>query len=216
MRVKSEYNPVTNTGHEVCVWNSGDGIGAMLHQDGPEFATLQYASDGVNFEIKGQVQEFIRLQPWNTEYPEAAGLYRPINDDVSPVTGVSWGLCHQLTRAQGKYWMYLKRFESVNKQIIVDDDNNDGIVLSTKDINPVNQLKIYPNPVSNILNINASTLTNYVVDIISINGKTIKREIDKSFDDTIDVSDLNQGFYILKITNMKSNEVFYKNFVKGK
>ncbi|MBB3699194.1 family 43 glycosylhydrolase [Flammeovirga yaeyamensis] len=127
--VKSPQNPITNTGHEVCVWNSENGVALMLHQDGPEYGTVQYAEDGVNFEIKGKVNDFV-LQDYSSDYPEAAGLYRPVTDDKSPVTGVSWGICHTLTRSGGKFWMYLRRFESKDKSIIVDDSDNEGIVLT--------------------------------------------------------------------------------------
>lgn len=126
--VKSEYNPVTNTGHEVCVWNSGDGIAIMLHQDGPEYGTIQYAEDGVNFEIMGKVNGFV-LDDYSSDYPEAAGVYRPVSEEVSPVSGVSWGLCHVLTREGGNYWMYLKRFENEDKQFVIDDADINGIEL---------------------------------------------------------------------------------------
>ena len=49
--VKSPYNPVTNSGHEVCVWHYDGGIAALLTTDGPEKNTIQWAADGVNFEI---------------------------------------------------------------------------------------------------------------------------------------------------------------------
>ncbi|OHX64295.1 hypothetical protein NH26_22100 [Flammeovirga pacifica] len=127
--VKSPQNPITNTGHEVCVWNAEDGIALMLHQDGPEYGTIQYAADGVNFEIKGKVNDFV-LQDYSSEYPEAAGLYRPVTVDKSPVTGVSWGICHTLTRSQGKFWMYLRRFENKDKTVMVDDADNEGIILT--------------------------------------------------------------------------------------
>ena len=49
--VKSPYNPVTNSGHEVCVWLYRGGVAALLTTDGPEKNTIQYAADGINFEI---------------------------------------------------------------------------------------------------------------------------------------------------------------------
>ncbi len=125
--VKSPLNPITNTGHEVCVWNSGEGIALMLHQDGPEYGTIQYAEDGVNFEIKGKVEEFV-LRDYNTHFPEAAGVYRPVEKEKSPVTGVSWGISHRLQNSDGKFWMFMQRFESKNKDIIVDDKNISGII----------------------------------------------------------------------------------------
>lgn len=216
--IKSPYNPITNTGHEVCVWNSGEGIAVMLHQDGPEYGTLQYAEDGINFEIKGQVNDFV-LMDYSSDYPEAAGLYRPVSNEVSPVSGVSWGLCHVLTREQGPSWMYLKRFENVDKRSILDDANNNGIeldVLSTIDIAPTdNQFNIYPNPVKNTIHIKTKEPNTYFVEIISLAGQTIKKDIYESKTGSINLSDLGEGFYILKLVNANNNKTYHKSFVKN-
>lgn len=214
--VKSKYNPITNTGHEVCVWNSGKGIGIMLHQDGPEFGTLQYAEDGENFDIKGKITDFVRTNHNSFDYPEAAGLYRSINKEVSPVSGVSWGICHQLTREQGSFWMYLKRFENVNKKIIVDDADNKGINLdrlSSKKTNPAIKVGVYPNPTSNNLYIDSVEPGNYNLEIISISGQIVKTETYNSTTvDSINVSDIKKGVYVLKLKNKKNT--YKANFIK--
>lgn len=93
--IKSEYNPVTNSGHETCLWKYKDGIAALLTTDGPERNTIQYAKDGINFEIKAYIKHA----------PEAPGPYRPENPDDDPLSGIQWGLCHVL----GK-WNYLRKF----------------------------------------------------------------------------------------------------------
>ena len=49
--VKSEYNPISNSGHEVCVWHHNGGIASLITTDGPEKNTIQWAPDGLNFEI---------------------------------------------------------------------------------------------------------------------------------------------------------------------
>ena len=96
--VKSEYNPVTNSGHEVCVWQYRGGIGALLTTDGPEKNTFQYAPDGINFEIMAVLKGA----------PEALGLYRGDDPDAHPLASLRWGLCHQY-RGQ---WQYIRRFET--------------------------------------------------------------------------------------------------------
>jgi hypothetical protein len=73
--VKSEYNPITNSGHELCVWPYRGGIAAMLITDGPERNTMQFADDGINFEIKSHIK-------WG---PQAVGLVRSLNTDKSPI-----------------------------------------------------------------------------------------------------------------------------------
>ena len=95
---KSEYNPVTNSGHEVCVWPYRGGIAALLTTDGPEKNTIQYARDGINFEIVAVLKGA----------PEALGLFRPEDPDRSPLEGIRWGLCHVL---RGD-WQYIRRFET--------------------------------------------------------------------------------------------------------
>jgi hypothetical protein len=96
--VKSEYNPITNSGHEICVWPYKGGIAAMLTTDGPEKNTIQFAEDGINFEIKSH----IKLGP------HAVGLVRSLDTDKSPLEGIRWGLCHEY---KGD-WQYIRRFES--------------------------------------------------------------------------------------------------------
>jgi hypothetical protein len=96
--IKSEYNPVTNSGHEVCVWPYRGGIAALLTTDGPEKNTIQYALDGINFEIVAVLKGA----------PEALGLFRCLDPDKSPLEGIRWGLCHVYRGA----WQCIRRFET--------------------------------------------------------------------------------------------------------
>lgn len=98
--IKSEYNPITNSGHEVCIWPYKGGIAAVLTTDGPEKNTIQYAADGINFEIMAVIK-------WA---PEAMGLYRTSDYDSSPLAGIRWGLCHRY--AVNPNWQYIRRFET--------------------------------------------------------------------------------------------------------
>ncbi len=82
---KSPFNPITNSGHEVMVWNHAGGVGALLTRCGPEKNTIQFAEDGVNFEIKSAI-----IEP-----PQAAGALRIDEaDNAEPLSGLSWGLSH--------------------------------------------------------------------------------------------------------------------------
>lgn len=96
--VKSPYNPISNSGHEICIWPYQGGIAAFITTDGPERNTLQWAADGINFEIKAHVKGA----------PHAAGLVRSLNTEESPVTALSWGLTHQYVSYN---WQYIRRFE---------------------------------------------------------------------------------------------------------
>ena len=101
--VKSEYNPVTNSGHEVCVWHYRGGIAALLTTDGPEKNTIQYAPDGINFEIEAVIKPPV---------PHAAGPFRTPDHDKGPLEGLRWGLC--FTHRSG--WQYIRRYEVTERQ----------------------------------------------------------------------------------------------------
>lgn len=100
--IKSPYNPITNSGHETCLWEYDGGMVAMLTSDGMEKNTIQYAKDGINFEIKGTI---CRLE----HAPHAAGPFREENaKNDNPLDGIRWGLCMVSAK-----WDYIERFDLV-------------------------------------------------------------------------------------------------------
>lgn len=103
---KSPYNPVTNSGHEVCVWHYQGGIAALLSTDGPERNTIQYAPDGLNFEIMAVLKST----------PEAVGLYRSNDPEKGPLDDLGWGLCHRY--GPDGHWQSIRRFETYFPRII--------------------------------------------------------------------------------------------------
>ena len=98
--VKSPYNPVTNSGHELGVWPWRGGITALIVTDGPERNTLQWAEDGIHFEIMSHIKSG----------PPAVGLVRSLDADESPLAALEWGLTHQYVSYD---WQYIRRFEAV-------------------------------------------------------------------------------------------------------
>ncbi|WP_157492867.1 glycoside hydrolase family 117 protein [Echinicola pacifica] len=97
--VKSEYNPITNSGHELCVWKYDGGVAALIITDGPERNTLQWSPDGINFEIKSHVKSG----------PEAAGLDQSLDFEASPVAALQWGLTHEYVTGD---WQVIRRFDA--------------------------------------------------------------------------------------------------------
>ncbi|MFH1716434.1 MAG: family 43 glycosylhydrolase [Planctomycetota bacterium] len=83
--VKSQYNPISNSGHEVCVWHYNGGIASLITTDGPEKNTIQWAPDGINFEIKSVLKGA----------PHAIGLNRTLDTEREPFAALEWGLTHQ-------------------------------------------------------------------------------------------------------------------------
>ena len=83
--VKSELNPVVNSGHETMYWPYREGVAGLVAMDGPEKDTVQYAPDGLNFEVKSHVQ-----MP-----PIAGGPFCPdAFADNGDGRGMTWGLSH--------------------------------------------------------------------------------------------------------------------------
>lgn len=99
--VNSEFNPISNSGHEVFAWPYKEGVAMLVTRNGPEKNTIQYASDGLNFEIKASV----------TYPPNAAGGYIPdkyIN--TRDGQGFTWGISHVMP-GEGHPEAYLIRFD---------------------------------------------------------------------------------------------------------
>ena len=100
--VKSPLNPVTNSGHETCLFPYGQGLLAICGHDGPEKDTIQYAPDGLNFEVVAHVN----LPPL------AAGPFAPDSYcDTKHGMGITWGLAHIATEEMKTGNSYIVRFE---------------------------------------------------------------------------------------------------------
>ena len=100
--VKSPLNPVTNSGHETCLFPYGDGVLAICGHDGPEKDSIQYAADGLNFEVVAHV-----FLP-----PLAAGPFAPDSYcDSRDGAGITWGLSHIATEEMKTGNSYILRFD---------------------------------------------------------------------------------------------------------
>lgn len=82
--VKSPYNPISNSGHEICVWPYNGGIASLITTDGPEKNTIQWSPDGINFEIMASIKDA----------PHAIGLNRTADNEKEPTEILKWGLTH--------------------------------------------------------------------------------------------------------------------------
>lgn len=97
--VKSPYNPITQSGHEVAVWPYKGGIAMMTTDDGPEKQTIQYAPDGINFELRAYIYSASK------EIPRAVGLVRSLDNEAAPTAGLGWGLHHEYVVAENSSWL---------------------------------------------------------------------------------------------------------------
>ena len=81
--------------------------------------------------------------------------------------------------------------------------------LSTTSFDAANVFVVYPNPVQNVLHLQATNFINIKgVQIIDLQGKIVLEETN----DTINVSNLSKGLYIVKIATEKGT--FTKKFIK--
>ncbi|MGQ1785191.1 MULTISPECIES: glycoside hydrolase family 117 protein [unclassified Saccharicrinis] len=88
---KHPLNPVINSGHETTLFPFKEGMAALVIKDGNEHFTIQYAPDGVNFDIAAITMLM----------PTAAGPYTPdAFTNTKDGRGITWGLSH-LTAVTG-------------------------------------------------------------------------------------------------------------------
>lgn len=72
-------------------------------------------------------------------------------------------------------------------------------------------LRLYPNPVSNILNLDIDAVVKNVT-VVTINGQRLDTKL--SGDKQINVENLQAGFYILEVIT-EDGTAIHKNFIKG-
>ena len=97
---KHPLNPVSASGHEALVWPYKEGVATLITANGPEKNTVQWAEDGVNFEVKSHI-----VLP-----PDAAGLF--CSDkylDNGMGKGFTWGLSH-ISQKPERPWAYIIGF----------------------------------------------------------------------------------------------------------
>lgn len=82
---KHPLNPIINSGHETTLFPFKEGVAALVIHNGNEHSTIQYAEDGVNFELASMV----------TMIPTAGGPFIPdAFTDTRSGRGITWGISH--------------------------------------------------------------------------------------------------------------------------
>jgi len=94
--IKHSANPVLDSGHEVCVWPYGNGVGCIVSNAGPQGNSLQYSDDGVRFQ---------RIA--DTVPPNAPGPFRADGFVDGSGPGITWGISME----HHPVWPYLVRFD---------------------------------------------------------------------------------------------------------
>ena len=100
---KHPLNPVLNSGHETTYFPFKEGVAALAIKDGNERETMQYAKDGVNFEIASSLS----LTP-----TAAAPFVADAFTDTDYGRGFTWGLCHFINAGTSKkQYSIMARFD---------------------------------------------------------------------------------------------------------
>lgn len=96
--VKHEENPITDSGHTVCVWPHREGVAALIDFAGSQRHTVQYAPDGIRFKRCAEVQPRILT---------GCGPYDPdAFTDTKYGRGIRWGVAQD-----GRKELYIARFD---------------------------------------------------------------------------------------------------------
>ncbi len=91
--------------------------------------------------------------------------------------------------------------------------SNFCVIVNTKNTISSDFVKLSPNPVSSILEIDAGDVSILGASIYSLDGKLIKKSSISSDKNSIDVSDLLTGMFIIKLTDENQN-IISKKFAK--
>ena len=104
---KHSLNPLLNSGHETMFWPYREGIASLQSRDGNEGNTVQFAADGIDFDLKSIVD-----MP-----PHAGGPYIPdLESAAGDGKGIHWGLCFSNTGSDVRNRSFLLRFDcSLNR-----------------------------------------------------------------------------------------------------
>lgn len=90
-----------------------------------------------------------------------------------------------------------------------------GITLDNKDINKHNQIQLYPNPSSDILNIEFDNLRSkeFEIKIYTTDMKLIKSDVFNSNKYSMNISDFKKGLYFIEIISGENR--FMQKFIKN-
>jgi hypothetical protein len=143
------------------------------------------------------------LQPSGASSGDWTGRWAALSYDCRAIVGSPMDHNNSLTDAGAAYIFDLPCGSK-------SDMSEDLSIINTNDESVLN-VEIFPNPFVNIISIN-SDLEIYAINIIDITGKKVKYLSDVSANQTIDLSDLNTGIYIIEIKHSQGS--LYQQLIK--
>lgn len=123
---KHPLNPVISSGHETSLFPFKSGIAALVYKDGNEHNTIQYAEDGVNFEIAAITE----LMPY-----AAAPFVPDAFSNTKDGRGITWGMAHFINvSGWEKFNSMLVRFDCDLSQDIHDKEMKNHRVIHSPEV----------------------------------------------------------------------------------
>ena len=80
--------------------------------------------------------------------------------------------------------------------------------VSAIDIEEISVINIYPNPISDFVNIELPGNENYSIQLLSLDGKNLKTIISAKETEILHLSGLNSGIYLIRISTSENIQVF--------
>jgi len=87
-------------------------------------------------------------------------------------------------------------------------------ITSVEDFKPELNIKVFPNPTAEILNISSGETTNKTYQIFDTNGKLVKQGTISGANTTVNVVDLSSGTYVLAISGINNTPLKTYQIIK--
>jgi len=182
-----------------------------------EFLTenIEYPKTAIEDSLQGKTHiGFVVEQDGSVSNVKALrGLRYDIDEECIRVISSSpkWTPGTQLGKPIRVYYSYPITF-SFNYDTIY---SRGVVIIPRKKIKENNSFKIFPNPATNCINIEtAESFENANYQIINLGGQIMKNGQILSNTETIDISDLKNGTYVVRITSGEGNYFWTGKFVK--
>jgi len=169
-------------------------------------------SETLDFQGEGACNSFNGSYEWTSEFGMMATSFNATTDDCG--FSIHNTFEDDYFGFMGEWWYYDISEDGDGLRLSIYQPLDPYAVfknypLSTSDFY-LNKIKIYPNPVQDVLNISAEDLNIESIKIFSLQGTLIK---EVSVQDSLYVGELSAGMYFLKITSEGKTTI--KKFIKS-
>lgn len=195
--VSSSTSSVVSGTKGLYLWTSGTTYVAYVAL--PAMSTLQSGNYKLKFDAKASVTANGILQ---IGYLDTTNTFVQLTTFSVPTTGTVYPFSFDIPALPaGVTQLALKNPGTPANSLSIDNLSYEPKVLSTSEVSGKNKLRIYPNPFSDIVNIDNVTDVKSA-SVIDVSGRTLKTF--KEVSSALNLSDLKEGMYIL-VLDYKDN-----------